>query len=172
MYALELGFRGRSYAHICLFLGVRKILVYKALADFCRHGIPFNPHARKSTGRPRILTRTDELYLYNLLRCHPTLYLDKIQDRLLEARGTQVTTSTLSRTLRRMLITSKMVTAEAFERNELIRAVFRNRIATIAPDPNMLMFTDESAKDRRTHGRRRGWAVAGRRCYHKHFRSL
>ena len=34
----------------------------------------------------------------------------------------------------------------------------------LVPDPGMLMFTDESAKDERTSQRRRGWAPLGERC--------
>lgn len=39
-----------------------------------------------------------------------------------------------------------------------------NTIAEIAPDPEMLMFTDESAKDERTSARRTGWSAIGNRC--------
>ena len=39
-----------------------------------------------------------------------------------------------------------------------------NLIANIAPDPNMLMFTDDSAKDECTQTRRHGWAPKNTHC--------
>jgi hypothetical protein len=39
-----------------------------------------------------------------------------------------------------------------------------NKMADIAPDPNMLMFVDEAAKNDRTTGRTRGWSLKGQRC--------
>ena len=58
----------------------------------------------------------------------------------------------------------KRVSAIARERKELRRNAFMNSIADIAPDPYMLMFTDESAKDERTQTRRHGWARKNTRC--------
>ena len=58
----------------------------------------------------------------------------------------------------------KRVSAIARERKELLRNAFMNRIADIAPNPEMLMFTDESAKDERTQTRRHGWAPRNTRC--------
>ena len=39
-----------------------------------------------------------------------------------------------------------------------------NHIGALIPDMNMIMFTDESAKDGRTHNRMYGWAHAGKPC--------
>lgn len=49
---------------ICILLGIRKTLVYQALANFRHCGVPFNPYTRKRTSRPRILTHIDEAYKY------------------------------------------------------------------------------------------------------------
>lgn len=39
-----------------------------------------------------------------------------------------------------------------------------NRIGQEVPDPEMLIFVDESAKDRRTSARKKGWSFLGERC--------
>jgi len=39
-----------------------------------------------------------------------------------------------------------------------------NKIADDIPNPNMLMFVDEAARNKRTSGRMKGWSVVGKRC--------
>ena len=39
-----------------------------------------------------------------------------------------------------------------------------NWVGTLVPDPNMLMFTDEPAKDERTTARWMGWSRIGTQC--------
>jgi hypothetical protein len=39
-----------------------------------------------------------------------------------------------------------------------------NHIATVVPNPEMLMFVDEAAKNKRTSGRMKGWSLKGKRC--------
>ena len=39
-----------------------------------------------------------------------------------------------------------------------------NRVGALVPDPNMLMFTDETAKDERTTARWMGWSRIGTPC--------
>jgi hypothetical protein len=45
-----------------------------------------------------------------------------------------------------------------------MRAAFMNKISTKVLDPAMLMFTDKTAKDERTSGRRSGWSRVGTQC--------
>jgi hypothetical protein len=44
-----------------------------------------------------------------------------------------------------------------------------NRIAEEVPDPQMMMFIDEAARNRRSSQRPKGWALSGRRCVQKRF---
>jgi transposase len=81
-----------------------------------------------------------------------TLYLDEIQEELVAHRGVLVSISTLMQTLRRLDFSHKKVSAQAIERNEIMRAAFMNKFATEVLDPAMLMFTDKTAKDERTSG--------------------
>jgi hypothetical protein len=39
-----------------------------------------------------------------------------------------------------------------------------NKIADEVLNPNMLMFVDEAARNKRTSGRTKGWSVVGKRC--------
>ena len=57
-----------------------------------------------------------------------------------------------------------MVSARALERDDLRRSAFMNLIADEVPDPRMMMFIDEAARNRRTSQRSRGWALYGKEC--------
>ncbi|KAG1869564.1 hypothetical protein F4604DRAFT_1774029 [Suillus subluteus] len=90
------------------------------------------------------------------------MYLDELQHELHSCRGVFVSVQTLLRTFRRLHLNRKHISAYALERNEEKRAIFMNSIAEIAPDPEMLMFGDEAAKDERTLIRRYGRSRIGR----------
>lgn len=92
------------------------------------------------------------------------MYIDEIQEQLLERRGVTVSLPTLVRTLRRLNITTKGTSVRALERDDMKRALYMNRIGDLVTDPNQLMFGDEAAKDERTTGRRKGWSERGTRC--------
>ena len=81
---------------------------------------------------------------------HHTLYLDEVQEELMTRRGTYVSIPTLVQTMCRLDFSHKKVSAWAIECNELLCIAFMNHIGTDVPDSNMLMFTDETAKDERT----------------------
>jgi hypothetical protein len=42
-----------------------------------------------------------------------------------------------------------------------------NKIADQVPDADMLMFVDEAARNKRTSGRSKGWALKGKRCFQR-----
>src|ERR1700722_19440881 len=72
--------------------------------------------------------------------------------------------TTLLRTLRRLHYSHKTVSIRALERDDLLRAAFMNRIADEVPNPDMLMFIDEAAWNKKTSGRKKGWSLVGKRC--------
>ena len=162
---LELGF---SVKEICKILDIRKSLVYQTLRYHFIYGTTSNPHARSQYG-PRKLTSVDIAFIRDILGQQHTTYLDEIQDELFSRCGTLVSIPTLARTLRRLDFSHKRVSAKAIERNELLRAAFMNKIGTEVPDPTMLMFTDETTKDKRTSFRRNGWAKVGKRCVQRKY---
>jgi transposase len=151
-----------SVPQICNVLGVKKTMVYNCLDYHTVYGTSYDPNANHS-GRPRILDSTDLKFILALIQCH-TIYIDEIQEKLLTQRNVSVSITTLLRTMRRLELTRKCVSVHALERNDLQRSAFMNRMADLVPDPNMLMFTDEAAKNDRTTGRPKGWSLRGRRC--------
>lgn len=151
-----------SIQDICQYLGIRKSCVYSALKYEEKYGVPWNPHARRA-GRRRIMTYTHTASLHEYLVENPCAYLDEMQDMLLRKFGTAPHISTLLTSLRELEYTNKCVTKEALERDDIRRSIFKYRIGKIAPDPNMLVFLDEAAKNERTPGRTRGWTLKGTR---------
>ncbi|KAF5392338.1 hypothetical protein D9757_001550 [Collybiopsis confluens] len=154
---------------ICEYLGVKKTFVYKELAQ-CHLGIETPCHYRRNRrGRPRILSTVDEQYITSLLKLKPTLYLDEIQDALFRYRHVSISIPALYRALWRLDITRKVVSAKALERNEVLRSHFMLQIARIAPNPDMLVFIDESARNRRTSQRKYGRSFRGQRCVQRRY---
>jgi transposase len=149
---------------ICKILGIQKTLVYSSLMCFRTYGIAHNPHAHHKTGRRRLLSSTDINFISSLIGRRHTIYLDEIQNELYQYRQIHVSIPTLCRTLRRLALTRKVVSARALERDDLLRSAFMNTIADKVPDPRMLMFIDEAARNRRTSQRSRGWALLGKEC--------
>jgi transposase len=154
---------------ICHCLGIKKTLVYKTLQYFRVYGTPHNPHTR-TRGRNRVLSYMDINFITVLVEQRHCIYLDEICQALSEHRSREVSTATLSHALHRLNFSQKRVSIKAQERNEIPRAVYMNRIADIVTHPDMLMFIDEAARDRRTSGRPKGWASVGWHCVqHRYF---
>jgi len=156
--------QGHEIKDICKLLRVQKTFVYKILQIYQRYGCTSIPPSGTIHGRRRTLTPIDINFIKCLLSQHHTLYADEIQEQLCTRRGVIVSITTVLRTLRRLHFSNKCVSAHALERNNLLRVHFMNCMGTEAPDPEMLMFCDEAAKNERTSGRRRGWSLVGTRC--------
>ncbi|KAF7372044.1 Tc1-mariner class transposase [Mycena venus] len=92
------------------------------------------------------------------------MYLDELQEKMLTQRGVDVSIATLLRTLRRLHFSRKCVSPRALQRNDTLRSAYWIRIADLVPDPNMLMFIDEAAKNDHTTTRQKGWSLMGMRC--------
>lgn len=160
--------QGLSVKKICDLLGIKKSLVYKTLTYSRTFGVHYNPNVR-NTGCRRRLSPTDITFIQSLLERRHCIYIDEIQEELATGRGMDVSHSTLVRTLRRLHFSNKCVSARALERNELLHSAYMNRIGTEAPDPEMLMFIDEAARNRKTSGRRNGWSMIGTRCIQRRY---
>lgn len=154
-----------SVKDICHILGLKKSLVYKILSFHSKYGTITDPYKySRSLGRRRMLTSTDVDFISAIVQHRSTIYLDEIQHELWAKRHKSISLSTLLRTLRRLCITRKVISAPAMERNEEARALYMNRIVADVPDTNMLVFIDEAAKDRRTSTRQHGRSIRGVRC--------
>ena len=112
--------QGYSIKDICDVLGICKSAAYQVLQNVQNFGVSTNPHVRQP-GRPRSLDSTDVKYIKAILNHKHCLYLDEIQDMLASQRGLHLSLSTLCRTLRRLLFTSKRISARALERNDIGR---------------------------------------------------
>lgn len=159
---------GYNVKEICTILGVQKTMVYRALTLYRHFGQPYNPFAKKG-GRPRVLSRIDLKYINSLVQRRHTMYLDELQDKLLQNRGTSVSVTTIYRALRRLNYTNKRVSAVALERNDLDRDAFMNSMANIVTRLDQLVFIDEAARNRKTSGRIHGWARSGAKCMQRRF---
>lgn len=153
---------GFSVKEICHQLDVKKSLVYQVLNRF---GVVSSIHSYSCmVGRPCSFSHANLTFLSALLDHQKSLYLDELQDELLLKRNVHATLSTLHRALQQLGISRKTISAHAYERNELLWAMYMKRIGDEAPDARMLMFVDEAAKDERTVSRRYGRSTKGVRC--------
>lgn len=137
-------------------------LVHKVITIFRDYGTVIDP-TKSRDGRPRYCTNEDTAYIRVLIEANPTTHLDEIQAKLALVRNVHVALATICRTIQRMGITRKGVSRAAAERDEELRDLFEIRMAQYE-DPDLFVFLDESAVDRRTAQRGFGWADAGLPC--------
>ncbi|KAH9180411.1 hypothetical protein EDB89DRAFT_1803872, partial [Lactarius sanguifluus] len=102
------------------------------------------------------LSLIDIKFIAALVEQRHCIYLDEIKRALSEQRGCDVSIPTLSRTLQRLHFSRKRISARALERNEILRAAYMNTIADTVTNPDMLMFVDEAARNRKVSGRMNG----------------
>jgi hypothetical protein len=138
-------------------------LVYQTLSYSCAYDIPYNPHPCK-VGRHCTFFQGDVKFIVALLNHKHFIYLDEIQERLHNERGAFISITTLFHTLRRLHYSRKGVSARALERDDLLRSAFMNKIADEVTSPDMLMFVDEAARNKRTSVRTKGRSLVGKRC--------
>jgi transposase len=160
---------GFNIKEIGRILGVKKSMIYQTLQYHQNYGVTYNPTAFStlSQGRPRILTNDDLSLVRSLLSQNPSIYLDELQDELLQRRGASISVPTLLRSLRRLHFSRKSVSIRALERNDLERSMYMNSFADIILDPAMLMFVDEAARNKKNPSRKMGWSLRGRRCFQR-----
>ncbi|KAF8826674.1 hypothetical protein HHX47_DHR5000429 [Lentinula edodes] len=77
------------------------------------------------------------------------MYLDELKQQLEERRGTQVSITTIWRTLRQTGYKLKKITCVAIEQDEFKRAQFKLAYSRLY-QAAQLVFVDESSFDRRT----------------------
>ncbi len=161
--------QGYNVKKIGSLLGIKKTLIYRFLAHVHHHGVPYNPHAYKF-GHHRTLLHKDLKLIVTLLNRRHCIYLNELQAELYNICGTFLSQPTLMCTLHQLHYSHKCVTTRALERDDLMCSAFINRIADEVPNPDMLIFIDEAARNRRALARAKGWSLVGRRCVQRrHF---
>jgi transposase len=155
--------QGFTVKEICDLLGIKKTAAYAVLRNQRMFGTTTNMNALKR-GQRRILDANNLNFLRGLLLQQHTPYLDELQEALEKCCQIHVSIPTLVRTLQHLQYSSKQVSAQAAERNDMLRAAFMNQIALEVPNMDMIMFSDESAKDNRTDFQKQGWSPIGTHC--------
>ena len=161
--------KGYSMEEICDLLSIKKTLVYTSLSYYQVYSVSYNPHAHQKAGRPRLLQSVDIRFIQALLDRRQTVYITELQEELYQARKVHVSIPTLLRTLKHLNFSHKVVLHRAIECDNLRCSVFMNKIADEVPNPNMLMFVDEAAWNRRTSQQKFGWSWRGWRCIRRQF---
>ena len=101
--------------------------------------------------------------LKRILDVHPEFYLDEFMEELASRTGVYYSISTISRTLRQKLNYSLKVCYErATQQCEALRGCYRSAVHGYLDnhkDPPMLIFIDETHKDKNASRRRRAWGL-------------
>ena len=97
--------------------------VYEVLRINREFGGVHNPFATVRGGN-RLMNTGDINYLASVLEANPTLYLDELQDRLLQYRNINVSLATVWRAVRSLALSHKQVSTAALERNGLLQAAW------------------------------------------------
>ena len=161
--------QGYNMRKICNILGVKKSLIYRSLAHYRRYGIFCNAHTHQP-GRHRVLSHKDLKLIVALLNRRHCIYVDEIKAELYSMCGMLLSQMTLLSTLSQLHYSHKIVTVQAWERDNLMCSAFMNRVADEVPNSDMLIFIDEAAHNRRASGWAKGWSLVGRRCVQRwHF---
>lgn len=94
--------------------------VMKNVRDFGTVSNPLSKH----TGRPRVVNDGDDLYIREIIKTHPTIYLNELQIKLETIRDVFLSIATISHTLRRLGLSNKRVQRATSERDEELRAIW------------------------------------------------
>jgi hypothetical protein len=105
--------------------------VYNVLSYHRDFGTLRNPSTHGPHGGEHSLSMGDMNYISSLIDAQPKIYLDEIQEELLNRRNVLVSIAPLSCTLHCMAITNKQVANAALERNELLHATWQAAHADI-----------------------------------------
>src|SRR6266849_8800988 len=161
--------QGYNVKKIGSLLSIKKTLIYHLLAHVHHHGVSYNPYAHKF-GCYRTLLHEDLKLIVAFLNQRYCIYLNELQAELYNICSTFLSQPTLMRTLHQLHYSHKCVTTRALERDDLMHSAFMNRIADEVPNPDMLIFIDEAARNRRASAQAKGWSLVGRRCVQRqHF---
>ncbi|KAI0745588.1 hypothetical protein C8Q76DRAFT_599441, partial [Earliella scabrosa] len=100
------------------------------------------------------LSTEDMNFISVCLEQDPALFLDEIQEKLLDGRGVSVSLATLSRMLHRLNLSNKRISKKAAECDELLQATWVAEWGDIPAE--YFVWLDESSVDGLTNQRQRG----------------
>jgi transposase len=118
-------------------------VVSKVLQNWQEHGEVTDHFQCRRSGCPRALDGDDLRYIESVLEADPTLYLDKIQQKLADVRDKFVSISFIHHGLDYFGKTRKKLSKAALERNETLRTLWENCMAQYT-DSELFVFLNES----------------------------
>ncbi|KAF8078346.1 hypothetical protein FPV67DRAFT_1382651, partial [Lyophyllum atratum] len=126
----------------------RAIQTWNKIGEVCRN--------RRHMGRAPLLSPAHTRFLLALLEHSPDMYLDEIQEQMLEQHDINISIPAIWRTLKRLGIGLKKLSKMAAERSEEVRRKFIMEIG--AEPPEYLVMADEAAVNILTTYRSNGWS--------------
>ncbi len=158
----EGGAAGKTARHsdIAQAVGCHRSVVSRTLERWHADGNPLPARSRKQSFRR--LGNEKTAFLVGVVDEHPDIYLHEIQERFKDEYGPRAAPSkpTLCRALRENDRPLKVLEHRALERDRSKRWQYRDAIRLL-PNPERLVFLDESHFDNRVIRRRRGRARRG-----------
>ena len=138
---------------------------WKIYDEFGENHIHLNARMKQLRKRYVVARRQiSEQHIYEFKRIvddHPEYYLDEFVLQLARLTGIYYHPSTISRILTRDFGYSLQVLQEkAIQRNEVLRAAYKDALKNLLRtdcNPRMVVFIDETHKDKNSSRRRRGW---------------
>ena len=115
--------------------------------------------AIQQRGLPRSLDAFEEMSLIQSLLNKPEMYLEELRQELIEISGTDVSVSTICKTLKRLGFSRKKLRQVALQRSEEQRLEFKEEMAYL--DADMLVWIDECGSNRRNEVRKYGYSLRG-----------
>ncbi|RXW19082.1 hypothetical protein EST38_g6778 [Candolleomyces aberdarensis] len=153
----------KDNSEIAALAGCSEHTVRKVLCIYNHFGIVNNPLAQQH-GQKRALTMVDIDYIASVLNANPSLYMDEIQDQLLEYCNVEVSIPMLCQMLHQIALSHKKISKEAAERNQLLHATWQAEYGHIPAD--YFVWLDESAIDNQCTN---GWSLVGLACVRHEF---
>ena len=132
----------------------RTVRLFNEQGDVAKKSYPANTGTRK-------LTQLDQLILLELVLDKPGIYLHELQHQLIEETGTEVDPSTICRFLAKSGFTKQKMILAAKQRCEIMRAQYQLDMSVYLGHPELLIFLDETGKDRRDCLRRHAYSIRG-----------
>ena len=122
-----------------------------------------NPSPASIPHRPRKIHLAAQEAMTDLLRTNPTMYLDEVQDWLLNEWDIEASVPTIHRCVKRLDLTRKKNERINPDSDPALRALWLSKIAS-QYSAKQLVVVDESAASERTRDRRWGWSPRGVVC--------
>ena len=108
-----------------------------------------------------VLTEIDKMIIMETIIERPEVYMREIREILINETGTSVDPSTIWKFLHTSNITRQKMVLVAKQRSDFLRAEYLDDMQIFSGHPEMLIFVDETGKDRRNCMRRFGYSVRG-----------